>query len=145
MEQRFVQIKENYPDYGPALEPKFIIDINVLNDIIEKLNCNYPNEYIKFQTEYCYKVPMGDFAWDAFGWANDELSPYMNLRMLVKDARMIGLPNDFAPFRVDNGDYYCFDDDGRVVLWCHDSQSVYEHDDYIWNDFYEWLNDSFDM
>lgn len=145
MEQKFKRIRDMYPDYGPALDSNIKTDEKVITDISRKHDCNYPLEFIKFQTEYCRVVPMGDFAWDGFGWANDELSPYMNLRTVVEDARMIGLPSEFSPFRVDNGDYYCFDKNNRVILWCHDSQSIYNHDDFIWTDFFDWLEDSFNM
>ncbi len=38
----------------------------------------------------------------------------------VVRAREVGLPEELLPFCEDNGNYYCFDSDGKVVYWSHD-------------------------
>lgn len=86
---------------------------------------------------------MGDFAFEGFGWANKTLPPYMNLYEIVKDAREIGGPEMYTPFKVDNGDYYCFSGE-TVVIWDHNSNGLETDQNFIWCDFCEWLEKSFE-
>ena len=57
---------------------------------------------------------MGDFAFDNFGWAESNLGPIENLRTIVEDPQQVGVPIDFAPFKHNNGDYFCFTESGGV-------------------------------
>jgi len=147
MRDKYKKIIESYPNRGQALPDKFEIVENDLKEIIKEFNCHYPEVFIQFQLEFCRKVPMGDFSWDGFGWANNTLSPYMSLREVVSDARMVGVPKYLAPFRIDNGDFYCFDtrdDMNTVVIWDHNSHALETHKDFIWKDFTSWLLDTMD-
>tara|TARA_Y100001933_G_C18952353_1_gene544376 strand:+ start:260 stop:1318 length:1059 start_codon:yes stop_codon:yes gene_type:complete len=142
--QRFLQIKGMYSDYEPALKEAIApTNSDFLQEVVEQFNCNYPQAFIDFQLSYAYEIPMGDFAFEGFGWANRSLPPYMNLHEIVKDARKIGVPEIYAPFKVDNGDYYCFSGE-TVVIWDHNSNGLESDQNYVWSDFLEWLEKSFD-
>lgn len=141
--QRFIHIKEMYPNYEPALKEVIALTSReFLHEISDKMNCRYPDSFIEFQLNYAYAIPMGSFAFEGFGWANKELPPYMNLYEIVKDARAVGVPEKYAPFKVDNGDYYCFSGE-TVVIWDHNSNSLEVDRDFIWSNFIEWLEKSF--
>lgn len=91
-------------------------------------------------------TPLGDFAWDNFGWANPNLESYMNLYEIVKDARSVGVPEYLSPFKSDNGDYYCFDSRNHaysVVVWDHNSKSIESDSNYNWVTFIDWIESSF--
>ena len=143
----FDDLKNNYPDRGAAFpdgQPK--PNEEDLNWIIEKYGCRYPKSFIDFQLKYGLEVPMGDFAWDGFGWANKDLDAYMNLEKIVEDYKELNLPNYLTPFREENGDFWCFDNrnqiDGEfpVVIWDHNSNDIEKDDDFQWESFIDWLN-----
>lgn len=148
VENLFLKVRDAHPDWGGALPEKFEIIEKDLIGIMKEFKCEYPKDFIDFQLSLCRITPMGDFAWDGFGWANDSFSPYMSLREVVKDARSIGVPDFLAPFRSDNGDYFCFDTRSgseRIVIWDHNSYSIDERKEYIWKNFEDWLIASFDF
>jgi hypothetical protein len=94
---------------------------------------------------------MGGTAWNGFGWANSELDAYMNLGFVISGARQMGVPEHLAPFRDEEGNYYCFDStkpdasgEFPVVFWDHDEGGVLNVPHYQWRNFVEWLADSFD-
>lgn len=45
---------------------------------------------------------------------------HLSLVEIARRAWQAGVPRDHLPFCEDNGDYYCFSPDGRIVLWSHD-------------------------
>lgn len=47
-------------------------------------------------------------------------SHWTDLRTLVADARVIGVPGDWLPICEDNGNFYCLIPDGSVRFWSHD-------------------------
>jgi len=147
MDDLFNKIKEKYPNYDPSFNEDWEKpNINDLNKISNDFNCKYPTEFIDFQLKYCFEIPMGDFAWDGFGWANLQLEPYMNLYKIVKDARTIGVPDYLSPFKNDNSDYYCFDtryEGFPVVIWDHNSQDIEKDSNFKWKNFIDWLENSF--
>jgi hypothetical protein len=87
---------------------------------------------------------MGDFARDNFGWAEPSLGPMESLREIVRDAQQMGVPSNLAPFRQDNGDYYCCTEAGEVVIWDHNSNMVEVDKRYLWASFIDWLAESFE-
>jgi hypothetical protein len=118
-----------------------------LADIQKKYSCAFPKSFIQFQLEYFDTVPMGDFAFEGFGWANKSLEPYLNLEEVVKDYRELGLPNYLSPFRVDNGDFWCFDtrhpdENGEfpIVIWNHNDNDIERNPDDQWRNFIDWLD-----
>jgi hypothetical protein len=46
----------------------------------------------------------------------------------------MGLPRNLLPICEDNGDYYCINESGEVVFWCHDGKC-----DESWTDVAEWI------
>jgi hypothetical protein len=44
----------------------------------------------------------------------------LDLIEMVQTAWECGVPKKILPFCEDNGDYYCLEQDGRVVIWSHD-------------------------
>lgn len=148
MKRLFLEIQKLHPEHQPSYN---LIEWGhtsreFLELISEEFSCSYPNEFIEFQLEYCTFTPMDDFAWDGFGWANPLFEPYMNLYEIVKDARLCEVPFYLAPFKVDNGDYYCFDTrNGKnsVVIWDHNSNMIESDKAYQWDNFIEWLHATF--
>jgi hypothetical protein len=106
----FKDIKEKYSDREPAF-PSNCPEPNEadLNELIEKYNCKFPKSFIDFQLKFCKEVPIGDFAFEGFGFANKKLEPNMNLEEVLKDYAELKFPEYLTPFRQDNGDFWCFD------------------------------------
>ncbi len=139
----FEQIRNEYPDWGPAyLEEWEKPTLEELNRIQSVYGIKYPQEFINFQLIEGHKTPMGDFAWDNFGWACPSLEPMHNLAQIVKGAQQLGVPKSLAPFRDDNSDIFCFTETGEVVVWDHNSNSLYSSDK--WPSFIDWLASTFD-
>ncbi|PKR57771.1 SMI1/KNR4 family protein [Thalassospira lohafexi] len=44
---------------------------------------------------------------------------YGDLAVGVREARKVGIPQDWLPICEDNGDYYCIVPDGRIRFWDH--------------------------
>jgi hypothetical protein len=136
----------------PGREPAFPANLDKpterdLADIQKRYSCRYPKSFIEFQLEYCHNTPMGDFAFEGFGWANKNLEPYLNLEEIVKDYKELAYPNYLSPFRVDNGDFWCFDnrhpgENGEfpVVVWSHNDNDIEADPDYQWRNFIDWLD-----
>ena len=59
---------------------------------------------------------------------------HLDLVEIVQAAWQTGVPNDFLPFCEDNGDYYCFAPEGRIVLWSHDGLSSGS-----WSNLEKWI------
>jgi len=87
---------------------------------------------------------MGDFAFDKFGWAESSLGPMENLGTTVQEAQQVGVPANLAPFKHDNGDYFCFTESDEVVIWDHNSNMIEQDKRYQWASFIEWLHRSFE-
>jgi hypothetical protein len=85
---------------------------------------------------------MGDVAFDYFGWAHPSLGPMENLRKIAEEAQGSGVPEDLAPFRCDNGDFFRETHDGRVVIWDHNSGQIESDARYQWRSFADWLDHS---
>ena len=142
----FDDIKEKYSDREPAF-PEHLPKPNELdlNDLIKKYNCKFPKSFIDYQLKYCTEVPIGDFSFEGFGWANKELGPNMNLEEILKDYSDLEFPNYLTPFRYDNGDYWCFDNrspesEFPVVIFDHNSNDIESSPNYNWKNFIEWID-----
>ena len=141
----FDDIRKEHSDYSPAYPEDWQKPSEEeLIYIQSNFGIKYSSDFIQFQLVECHTTPMGDFAFDGFGWANPELELYLNLREIVKDAQEIGVPKSLAPFKWDNGDYYCITLDGAVVIWDHNSSDIEKNPDYRWASFSDWLFDSFE-
>lgn len=141
----FEEIKEKYSDREPAF-PLNCPEPNEkdLNEIIEKYKCKFPKTFIDFQLKFCREIPMGDFAFDGFGFANKKLEPYMNLEEIVKDYFDFGFPEYLTPFRYENGDFWCFDNRSTelelpVVIFDHNLNGIESNPKYKWKNFIEWI------
>ncbi|SED22359.1 SMI1-KNR4 cell-wall [Tenacibaculum sp. MAR_2009_124] len=142
----FEDIKEKYSDREPAF-PAHLPKPNEsdLNDLIKKYNCKFPKSFIDYQLKYCLDVPIGDFSFDGFGWANKELGPNMNLEETLKGYSELEFPNYLTPFRYDNGDYWCFDNRSSesefpVVIFDHNSNDIESSPNYNWKNFIDWID-----
>lgn len=144
----FEDLRKKYPEREAVLPSKFEKPSKEdMASIQKKYSCLFPQSFIQFQLEYCDKVPMGDFAFDGFGWANINLEPYLNLEEIVRDYQEDDSPCYLSPFRVDNGDFWCFDtrqpdENGEypVVIWSHNDNDVERNPDYQWRNFIDWLD-----
>jgi hypothetical protein len=141
----FAEIRDAHPD----LDPAFPVDwarptMKEIRRIEGKFGVKYPQDFIDFQLKECHTTPMGDFAFDYFGWANAGLGPMENLSGIVADAQEVGVPKELAAFRCDNGDYYCCTREGAVVVWDHNARGIEPDVRYQWPTFLEWLAKSFD-
>lgn len=142
------ELLKKYPDREAAFPTN--LDKPTKEDLIgiqRKYECVFPNSFIQFQLEYYDKTPMGDFAFDGFGWANKDLEPYLNLNEVVKDYHDLNYPTYLSPFRTDNGDFWCFDtrhpdQNGEfpVVIWSHNDNAIEEDPSYQWTNFIDWLD-----
>lgn len=148
----FEELHKKYPDREAAF-PSHLDKPNSedLNSIQTKYNCVFPESFVEFQLEYFDKAPIGDFAFNGFGWANRKLEPYLNLEEVVKDYRELNFPNYLSPFRSDNGDFWCFDTrhpdkngEFPVVIWSHNDNDIEKDPNYRWNNFIDWLDKTMD-
>lgn len=142
----FEKLKEKYHDRAPAF-PSDYPEPNEkdLNNLIKEFNCKFSKSFIEFQLTYCKKVPMGDFAFDGFGFANKELESFMNLEEIVKDYAELKLPDYLTPFKEDNGDFWCFDNrvsnsEFPVVIFSHNSNGIESDPNFRWKNFIDWLD-----
>lgn len=96
----------------------------------------YPASYVEFSTVWAARLPLTD---NGFRWtsADPEEDRYASLQALREDACAAGLPRHFLPFSEDNGEYWCFDPSGAVVLWEHDAPA--EELEPAYPDFVAWL------
>ncbi len=142
----FEDLKEKYSDRGAAF-PEHLPKPNEsdLNELIKKYNCKFPKSFIDYQLKYCTSVPIGDFSFDGFGWANKALEPNMNLEEILKDYSQLEFPNYLTPFRYENGDYWCFDNRSSesefpVVIFDHNSNGLESDPNYNWKNFMDWVD-----
>ena len=138
-------IRKAYPDWDPAYPSAWPKPTREELDRIQAVsNIKYPDEFVAFQLTECHVTPMGDFAADNFGWAEPSLGPMENLATIVRDAQEMGVPNVMAPFKQDNGDFFCCTDTGGVVIWDHNSNMIERDKRFQWESFTDWLTQSFD-
>lgn len=136
----FAEIRAQYLDWGCAYPSDWPKPQNLeLEQIQFEYQIVFPQDFIQFQIVECHTTPMGDFAFDNFGWAEPSLGPMESLRAIVEDAQFAGVPHDLAPFRHDNGDYYCCTGSGDVVLWDHQTQKIEADKRYQWASFSAWV------
>jgi hypothetical protein len=136
----FDNIKSLYSDSESAYPsdwPKPNLD--VITKIENKYGIKYPSDYIEFQLKYCHQIPMGDISWDGFGWANDSLASYLSLTSLAHDFFQCAENIRLAPFRIENGDFECFDGN-EIVLWNHGISQI--DNSVPRRNFIQWLQDS---
>jgi len=142
----FEDIKVKYTDRKAAFPKHLAKPIEAdLNNLINKYNCKFPKSFIDFQLKYCSIVPIGDFSFEGFGWANNELGPNLNLEEILKNYADLGFPNSLTPFRYDNGDFWCFDNQSSesefpVVIFDHNSNDIESNQNYHWNNFIDWID-----
>lgn len=135
----FAEIRASHPDWDGAFPSDWTPPTRAeLDGIQADFGIHYPADYVEFQLVECLRTPMGDTAWDGFGWANPSLEAYVNLRSMVQDAREMGVGDNLAPFRVDNADYWCFTQDGSVVIWDHNQGGVDDDARSQWPSFTAW-------
>lgn len=142
----FDDIKIKYPEREPAFpfdcpEP----NETDLNSLIEKYNCKFPKSFIDFQLKYCKEIPIGDFAFNGFGFSNNELEPYMSLEEVLKSYKELKYPEHLTPFKYDNGDFWCFDNRSSekefpIVVFDHNSNGIESDPNYNWENFIHWLD-----
>jgi hypothetical protein len=141
----FAKIREDHPDLDPAYPegwPK--PSLAEIQRIESTFGVKYPKDFVEFQVGECHTTPMGDFAFDYFGWANPTHDPMENLSAIVADAQSVGVPKTLAPFRCDNGDYFCCTAEGKVVIWDHNSGMIEPDPEFQWPSFTAWLEKSFE-
>lgn len=137
----FEEIRNAYPDWGPAYPSDWEKPTaDELDRIQSTFGIRYPQEFVEFQLAECHRTPMGDFAFDNFGWAQANLGPMENLSDIVCDAQEVGVPKDLAPFKQDNGDFFCCSQTGSVVIWDHNSNMIEKDKRYQWASFTDWLS-----
>lgn len=141
----FETIRNAYPDWGPAYPSDWKKPSKEEIERIESVfGIQYSRQFIDFQLSECHTTPMGDFAFDNFGWAEPSLGPMENLGGIVADAQEAGVPANLAPFKQDNGDYVCLTESGEVVIWDHNSNMIEQDPRFQWGSFVDWLAQSFD-
>jgi hypothetical protein len=111
-----------------------------IRSIERQFDIVFPISFIEYSTKWAKKLPLADFEWDGFAWANPGLDPYMSLSSIIEDARQIGVPKSLVPFRVENGNYFCFDnsnigDESSVVYWDHHGPTI----SFEFANFIEWF------
>ena len=121
----FDEIRKRYPN-RPGVYPKSWAKPTkeVILSLEQKYSIKYSEEFIQFQVTECHTTTMGDFAFDDFGWANESLDKSYNLSVIVEDAFHIGVPNSLAPFKIENGDFYCINQEDQVVIWNHNIKNI---------------------
>ena len=91
---------------------------------------------IKFPADYRYFLLHGSDV--AYGTIEPAVvipdCGHLELVKMVLGAWQFGVPKTFLPFCEDNGDYYCFAPEGRIVFWLHDSQPSQS-----WPDLATWI------
>ncbi len=116
-----------------------------LNNLVKEYNCKFPKSFIDFQLRYCNEVPIGDFSFEGFGWANENLEPYLNLEEILKDYSNLRFPEYLTPFRYNNGDFWCFDNRSSelecpVVIFDHNLNDIESNPKYKWMNFIDWID-----
>lgn len=53
---------------------------------------------------------------------------------VLEDARIYGVPKNLLPICEDNSDFYCLDEDGKVVFWSHNGAGGEK-----WSDLATWI------
>lgn len=145
MNTDFTEIAESHSDYDPAYPSDWPRPTPEELDAIERdLQVKFSEEFRHFQLEACHTTPMGDQAWEDFGWAEPSRGPRESLREVVKRAQSVGVPMEYAPFKCDNGDYFCCKPDGSIVIWDHNSMAEERDPDYRWGSFTKWLLATFE-
>ncbi len=141
----FEEIRSKFPDWDPAYPDDWERPSKEEIESIEKdYGIQYSEQFTQFQLVESHRTPMGDFASDDFGWANPNLGPATSLREKVKDASEVGVPKELAPFKDDNGDYFCITKEGKIVIWNHNSNGIEQDKNYQWESFVEWLDSTFE-
>ena len=142
----FEELKEKYADRATAFPIDFPVpNATDLRELIEEYQCKFPKSFIDFQLGYCTEVPMGDVAFEGFGFANKQLDPYMNLEEVLKDYAELKFPKYLTPFKQDNGDFLCFDNrspepEFPIVIFDHNSYEIVTDPGHTWNNFIDWLD-----
>lgn len=95
-------------------------DDNILEKYENSIGLKFPDDYKLF-----LKTVSNSFIGFISPFTlNDEMNEsYNDLIRGFKDARNIGIPNNFIPICEDNGDYYCLTPDGSVQFWSHNGDS----------------------
>lgn len=89
-------------------------------------------------------MPIGDFAFEGFGFAVKEIDSYMSLEEVLKSSKEINLPTYLTPFKYENGDFWCFDNresvpEYPVVIYSHNSNKIESDKNNQWVNFIDWL------
>ncbi|MCK4797177.1 MAG: SMI1/KNR4 family protein [Spirochaetes bacterium] len=104
------------------------------NDEVEKIekyfNLSLPPDYKK------YLIEASDVVYGLLepAVAIEEFDEMYLINFVEEAWNQAGVPKKLFPFCMDNGNYYCFNDNHDVVFWDHNGIS-----DEKWNDFAEWV------
>lgn len=139
LKEKYIDRESAFPENCPAPNK------DDLNELIKKYNAIFPKSFVDFQLKYCKNIPMGDFAFEGFGFANNKLESYMSLEHILKDYNKLNFPEYLTPFKQDNGDFWCFDnrssdDEYPVVIFDHNSNTIESDLNYKWKNFIDWLD-----
>lgn len=138
---KFEDIRNQYPDWGSAFPENWEKPtIAEIESIESEFGIKYSSEFKEFQLKDCHITPMGGEAWDGYGWANPSLEKLYNLKEVVKGASIVGVPKNLAPFREENGDFYCEEEDGKIGIWDHNTGLLETDENYKWKSFVNWLS-----
>jgi hypothetical protein len=132
--------REAFPSYLPVPTRDEFIRLTA------KYGRSFPESFVAFKVNESSSTPIASSDCVGFGWANPNLEAYMSLEAIIQDAELANLPKWLSPFRIDEGNYYCFDTsnsaahgDYPVVFWDHDENGILNAEHYKWPCFIAWL------
>jgi hypothetical protein len=96
------------------------------------VNITFPSDYILFlkRENNAYYGTKEPFV------ITEDGNLALDLKEGLTRARRLGLPHNLLPFCEDNGDYYCFAEDGKVKFWSHNGDT-----DETWDDLADWIKE----
>jgi len=152
----FERIRNRFPEWSPACPSEWRpATREQLDGLQEECGALFPPSFVEFQTVEAKRTPMGDRAWDGFGFSSPDAAPHQRLSEVVRTARSYGVKPFLLPFHYEEGTFWCFDTrrsrpDGEYpVVRCDHMESRHpdgiidgNHARYV--DFMSWLEATFD-
>src|SRR5579872_5808912 len=117
MFSNFEDVRSRFPDRKgayPSGWPK--PTLAGLERLQSLFGCRFPPSFALFQIRHAAVTPIGDQAWDGFGWAASGLEPHVSLESILSDARNVGVPSHLVPFRREEGNYIASTAAGRMQM-----------------------------